>query len=309
MRRQDYPIIRLRRVWYLFSGTLLVFSVTAVAWWGLKVGIDFTGGSLIEVQFTGVVPSPSDIIRAVPSDFGSVAVTPVGDRGATLRLRSLSEAEHQKLSQALSESLRKGKGTTEVREERFTSIGPTIGAELSRKAVYAIAFVLGAIVLYIAWAFRRVMRPVPSWIYGVAAILALFHDVFIPVGVFAVLGRFWNVEIDTLFITALLTVLGFSVHDTIVVFDRIRENLPKSTETFPGIVNLSVNETIARSINTSLTTLLVLVTTLVFGGASIRYFVLTLILGVTFGTYSSIFIASPLLVTAYRWRERRRASR
>lgn len=311
MPQRHYEIIRLRRVWYLISGSLLVLSVTAVALWGLKLGLDFTGGSLIELTFPAAPPAIGDIAQAIQGDFGTSAITPVGERGLTLRLRSLSEAEHQKLLAVLRDKFAqdKNKAAEEVREERFTSVGPTIGAELKQKAIWAIAFVLGAIVLYIAWAFRRVTHPVPSWLYGVAAIVALFHDVFLPVGVFAVLGHFWGVEVDTLFITALLTVLGFSVHDTIVVFDRIRENLLKASDTFPVVVNRSVNETIARSINTSLTTLLVLLTTLIFGGETIRYFVLTLILGITFGTYSSIFIASPLLVSVYRWKVLGRAKK
>ena len=225
-----------------------------------------------------------------------------------LRLQSLREDEHQQLIKSFVEKFGQDKGEGYVEERRFTSIGPTIGEELQQKAIWAIAAVLVAIILYIAWAFRRVSKPVPSWQYGIAAVIALFHDVFIPVGIFAVLGRFMNVEIDTLFITALLTVLGFSVHDTIVVFDRIRENLLKPVENFAIVVNRSVNETLARSINTSITTLLVLLTTLFLGGETIRYFILTLVIGILFGTYSSIFIASPLLVSAHQWARRRRSA-
>ena len=189
MPQRHYEIIRLRRVWYLISGSLLVLSVTAVALWGLKLGLDFTGGSLIELTFPAAPPAIGDIAQAIQGDFGTSAITPVGERGLTLRLRSLSEAEHQKLLAVLRDKFAqdKNKAAEEVREERFTSVGPTIGAELKQKAIWAIAFVLGAIVLYIAWAFRRVTHPVPSWLYGVAAIVALFHDVFLPVGVFAVL--------------------------------------------------------------------------------------------------------------------------
>lgn len=298
-------IIGYRRVWYIISGCFMILSILTTGLWGLKQGLDFTGGSLVEVHFTEGRPSIAKVNEAIPNSYGHVNITPVGDNLMSLRLRSLTQDEHTKLLEALRAKLVEGK-TEAMTEERYTTVGPTVGAELRQKAVWAIAIVLAAIVIYIAWAFRKVSRPVPSWQFGLAAIVALFHDVFIPVGVFAVLGKFWGIEIDVLFITALLTVLGFSVHDTIVVFDRVRENLLKSTESFAATVNQSVNETMARSINTSLTTLLVLITTLIFGGESIRFFVLTLILGIVFGTYSSIFIASPLLVSWHTWAQKRK---
>src|SRR3989338_8164865 len=307
--RKQYNIIGYRKLWYFISGILLVSSVIAFAVWGLKLGIDFTGGSLIEIEFREARPAIKDIESTIADNLGRANITPLGEKGAALRLRSLSEEEHQQLLASFKEKLGKDKGDDYIKESRFTSIGPTVGAELRSKAMWAIGIVLLAIIIYIAWAFRKVSRPVPSWQYGVAAVMALFHDVFIPVGIFAALGHFMGVEIDTLFITALLTVLGFSVHDTIVVFDRIRENLLKPAEQFATVVNRSVNETLARSINTSLATLLVLITTFIFGGETIRYFVLTLILGIIFGTYSSIFIASPLLVSANRWTQKRREAR
>ncbi|MBA3046872.1 protein translocase subunit SecF, partial [Candidatus Falkowbacteria bacterium] len=173
-----------------------------------------------------------------------------------------------------------------------------------RKSVLAIIIVLIAIVLYIAWTFRKVSKPVASWKYGLAAIIALFHDVIITVGIFAVLGKFFGVEINTAFVAAILTVLGYSVNDTIVVFDRVRENLPKSEEDFEGTINTSVNQTITRSINTSITTLLVLLSIVFFGGATIRDFILALSIGVFVGTYSSIFLASPILVIWEKIRNR-----
>ncbi len=305
--KRTLNIIGYRRVWYIVSGTLLLVSLAMFALWGLKLGIDFTGGSLVEITFQGNRPSLDAISAAVPTDLGKTAIAPVGDQGVSLRLKSLSEDDHQKLLAALNKVFPGANGQSNIREDQFTSIGPTIGAELGAKSLWAIGTVLLAIVCYIAFAFRKVSRPVASWQYGVAAIIALFHDVFLPTGVFVALGKFAGVEIDTLFITAILTVLGFSVHDTIVVFDRIRENLLHSTDSFPVVVNRSVNETMARSINTSLTTLLVLLTTFVLGGASVRFFVLTLILGIVFGTYSSIFIASPLLVSWYSFTQKRRA--
>ena len=203
------------------------------------------------------------------------------------------------------------KNAPEFSEKRFDAIGPTIGQELKRKSIYAIIFVLVLIVLYIAWAFRKVSKPIASWKYGVVAVTALFHDVLIPTGLFSVLGKFAGAEVDTLFVTALLTILGFSVHDTIVVFDRVRENLRNSLGRgvdFSAIVEQSIKETIVRSINTSLTVILSLLAVFLFGGESIRYFTLTLIIGVVIGTYSSIFIASPLLVTWQLFSNRQKRS-
>jgi preprotein translocase subunit SecF len=295
---KQFDIVGLRRLWYGFSLSLMVLSIAAVSLWGLKLGIDFTGGSLVEVHFSESRPAATEVSDKLQADYGHVVATPLGDNSLALRLKTLSAEEHANLLKLVEDSFAgPADDKQEITEERFTSIGPTIGAELQQKAIWAIITVLLAIICYITWAFRKVTRPVTSWQYGLTAIVALFHDVFIPIGVFAVLGHFWEVEIDILFITAILTVLGFSIHDTIVVFDRIRENLIKSSEPFPVVINKSVNETLARSINTSLTTLIVLVTTLVLGGETIRYFILTLILGIVFGTYSSIFIASPLLVT------------
>ncbi len=227
-----------------------------------------------------------------------VKVQPAGENGLIIRTRTLTEEEHQKLLQWF----KKNYQHVGLTENRFESIGPIIGQELKDKAVVAIIIVLITIVLYVAYAFRKVSRPVASWKYGLAAIVALAHDVLIVVGVFVVLGRLMNVEVGILFVTALLTVLGYSVNDTIVVFDRIRENLIyRPRETFVETVNQSVNETMLRSINTSLTTLLVLLAVFFFGGATIKYFVLALIVGTMAGTYSSIFIASPLLVTWHQW--------
>ena len=193
-----------------------------------------------------------------------------------------------------------------MKELRFDTIGPTIGRELKQKSLTAIAIAVIAILCYIAFAFRKVSYKISSWVYAGAAIIALAHDILIPTGVFAVLGHFYGVEIDVLFVSALLTVLGFSIHDTIVVFDRVRENLLRYPSlAFDAVVERSIKETIARSINTSLTTVLVLVAVFFFGGSTVKYFSLALILGISFGTYSSIFVASPLLVTWMTWKQRR----
>jgi preprotein translocase subunit SecF len=295
-------IIASRKIWFGLSAALFLGSVLALGVWGLKLGIDFTGGSILELHWNGARPDNARLEEAVkPLDLGPVTFQPAGETDVLVRTKSLDEPTHQKLVSALRDSFKDGDKQV-FDEKSFESIGPTIGNELRQKSYGAVALVLVAIILYIAFAFRKVSQPVASWKYGVSAVIALFHDVVIPTGIFAALGHFLGYEIDTLFVTAVLTVLGFSVHDTIVVFDRIRENLIKhSGKTFEETVNISVNETITRSVNTSLTVLLVLLAVYFFGGETTRNFVLVLVIGVVFGTYSSVFIASPLLV---EWHKR-----
>ena len=295
-------IIRHRKIWYILSGLLVAVSLSAVFFFGLRQGIEFTGGALLEVEYEGARPDIALIREKVNTlDLGNVVLQPSGEAGLIARMRNLSEEEHQAILASLS------LGETPVKEIRFDSIGPVIGKELRRKSLIAIAVVVVMIILYISFAFRKVSQPVSSFKYGLMAITALIHDVTIPVGVFAALGKYLGVEIDMLFVTALLTILGFSVHDTIVVFDRVRENLKKSNtgENFESIVGKSVNQTIVRSINTSLTVLLVLFALFFLGGESTKYFSLALIIGVTVGTYSSMFLASPLLVTMEKWQNRK----
>jgi len=291
--------IKYRALWFTISGILIAASVISLFVWGLKFGIDFTGGSIQEITWKVERPS-TDAIGAVFKEQGvnDAIIQNSGLNDTIQRFKDVDEPTHKKVLDALQEKFAAaGKTGGDVLEEKsFSSIGPTIGNELKTKSLYAIVMVLCAIILYIAWAFRRVSRPVASWKYGVAAVIALLHDVFIPIGIFSILGHYMGYEMDILFVTALLTVLGFSVHDTIVVFDRIRENLLKREGGFAEIVNFSINQTVVRSINTSFTVMLVLLAVYFFGGVSTRNFVLTLIIGVFFGTYSSIFVASPILV-------------
>lgn len=286
-------IIQHRIYNYILSGVLLALAIAALATWGIKFGIDFTGGSLLEVQFTAARPAVEAMQQKLAlTDIGNVTIQPVGETGAILRFRDVDEIKHQQIVRQLGDA---GGGT--VSEKRFESVGPIIGSELKSRAMWAFGVALFFIVSYIAWAFRKVSRPVASWKYGVAAVLALAHDAVIVVGAFSVLGHFYGIEIDSLFVSALLTIVGFDVHDTIVVFDRIRENLFRgASSTFEDTVNKSVNDTIMRSINTSFTVLLVLTMLFLFGGESIRYFSLALIIGIVMGTYSSIFVASPIVV-------------
>lgn len=285
----------------MLSGVLVGLSVVALLLWGLRLGIDFTGGSLVEIEYRAERPA-HDAMSDALSGAGvlNATVQPTEERGALIRMSNITEEEHQRVFAALS-------ALGELSEKRFDSIGPTIGGELRRKALWAIAFAVIMIILYISWAFRHVSRPMASWKYGITAIIALMHDIIIPTGTFAVLGYYYGVEVDTLFVTALLTIFGFSVHDTIVVFDRIRENLRTqgSARPFEEVVEGSIQSTIGRSINTSLTVILVMTALFVFGGASTKLFALAVLIGVIAGTYSSIFIASALLVTWHHYSLRR----
>lgn len=297
-----YKITQRRNLFFIISGIIIIPGIIALMMGGLKPGIDFTGGSLIDVGFSQNRPDISQISDKLSTvaELGSVTVQPLGSNEISIRAKTLDNATYQKVLQTLRDSF------GGVEEKSFEAVGPVIGQELRSKSITATILVLLFILLYISFAFRKASSgSVKSWVFGSGAVIALIHDVFVVVGVFAILGKFWNVEIDTLFITALLTVLGFSVHDTIVVYDRIREHLKISyNKPFEQIVNESVNQTLIRSINTSLTTLIVLSALFLFGGNSIHYFVLALIIGIIAGTYSSIFIASPLLVVWNNMRHR-----
>jgi preprotein translocase subunit SecF len=283
-------IFQLRAIWYGLSAGLVTASVIAILVYGLNLGIDFTGGSLLQIRYTGERPEAATVTEQLASlNLGELVVEPSGTDTVILKTGFVSDDERVAMVQAL--------GSTAT-EESFESIGPTIGQELRSKAVSAIILVVVAIIAYITWAFRSVSKgPVPAWAYGLSAVVALLHDIAIPLGIFAVLGHFYGIEINVMFITAILTVLGFSVHDTIVVFDRIRENLRRSSrDTFAGVIEESIEQTLMRSLNTSMTVLIVLGVLFLFGGESIRYFVLALLVGIAVGTYSSICVASPLLL-------------
>lgn len=292
-------LVRIRKYSYIFSIILVAVSVISLAFYGLKLGIDFTGGSLIEIRYASRPDINLVRQKSESLNLGQIVVQPAGDSGFTLRMRELSTDERQKVTAELSK-------LGEIKDASANTIGPTIGQELRSRSIWAMILVLTAIILYVAFAFRKVSRPVSSWFYGIFAVVALFHDVFIPLGVFSLLGHFKGIEVDTLFVTAILTVLGFSVHDTIVVFDRIRENLTLSKkETFEETVGRSLSQTLTRSINTSLTVLVVLIALFFIGAETTKYFALALIIGIIAGTYSSIFIASPLLVTWNTYREKK----
>jgi len=284
-------IIANRNTWFVLSGVLVLLSILAVAFIGLRFGIDFTGGSLLEVEVQQ--PVQAEEVRVSMADVGytNLSIQASGEQGLIIRTEDLTEEEHQTLLTALEGQI------GEVEELRFDSIGPVVGEELRRTATTGIVVTLLLIGLYIAWAFRKVTEPVASWKYGFLTIFAAFHDVVITVGAFSVLGYVYGWEIGTAFVAAILTILGYSINDTVVVFDRTRENLLKRVgDTFEETVEVSIEQTITRSINTSLTTILALLAIFLFGGDSTRPFACALMIGIGVGTYSSIFLASPLLV-------------
>ncbi len=291
-------VIKYRKIWFILSAILIALSLYAVFVYGFNLSIDFKGGTLTEVKYTER-PAQTEIeakMRAL--NLGGFSVRPSGDLNYIIRTQELSVEEGTSLVNALGDPI----------VERQNTIGPTAGSELKSKAIKAIAVVVLMIVLFVTFAFRKVSKPVSSWKYGLSTIVALAHDVIIPTGVFVFLGHFLGVEIDLLFITGLLAILGYSVHDTIVVFDRVRENLrinqtEHRSEEFDMTVGKSVAQTFGRSINTSLTIFITLLALYIFGSVATKDFALLLIIGIIIGTYSSIFVASPLLVTFYKWQK------
>lgn len=297
-------IARYQNYFFILPAVLSLCAISAIFIWGLKPGIDLSGGSLLQVSYPSERPTAEDVHSVASSlDYGQVLVQPTGEKDYLLRQRVLSLEEKDALIRALGKS-------GEVREVQFNSIGPSIGAELVKKAWVAIILVTLSIIIFIAFAFRKVSRPIASWKYGVVAIITLLHDILVPLGLFAYLGYARGAELDALFIVALLTILGISINDTIVVFDRIRENLKRNEESnrheeFKEVVSRSISQTIVRSINTSVTVIIVLFALFYLGPAATKDFSLTLIVGMIAGTYSSIFLASPLLVLWDNWQRKR----
>lgn len=288
------------KIMFFFSVGLMLAAIVVVVYFGLNFGTDFRGGSLLEVEFNARPATGALQEFLNQQNVGEVNISPLGDRGVIFRMPTINEAVHQQLLTGLAANF------GDLQEKRFSSIGAVIGKELREKSVVAIMVVLIVIIIYIAFVFRKMSQVLSPWSMGLAAITALAHDVIIPVGVFAVLGHYQGIEITAIFVAAILTVLGYSVSDTVVVFDRIRENVLRlgSREKFAVIVHRSIMQTLTRSLNTTITTLLSLVAIYFFGGESLKYFALALILGIFLGAYSSIFVASPMLV----WWSRRRHS-
>lgn len=296
-------IIKYKKIFISISIALVVLSVTLLSVFGLKFGIDFKGGALIEVAYTDARPLQADIDTSLAKlNIGNVLIQPTGDTGYLIKTKDITDVEHIAILKTLSSD-----GKVKLEEKNFNSIGPSVGHELTKKAIVAIVLVSLAIICFIAFAFRKVSKPVSSWRYGIIAIITLLHDVLIPVGLFTLLSHYYGAEVDTLFVVAILTILGLSVSDTIVVFDRIRENLKNhSSKTFSETIGHSLEQVYPRSINTSLTVILVLLALVFFGPSATKYFAIMLTAGMFFGTYSSIFLASPLLVLTEEWQDNKK---
>lgn len=295
-------IVKYRKFYFILPVVLLIASLGSIFTFGLKPGVDLQGGSLLEVSYSEERPEVQTVVAALNElNMGEMRVQPSGDKGFMIRMREVTVEEKSVILEAVSR-------TETAQEERFTTIGATIGDELRSKGWVAIVFVSLTVILYVAFVFRNVRDDedkqddgVPSWKYGFIAILTLLHDIIIPTGLFAVLGFTQGAEVDSLFIVAILTILGISINDTIVVFDRIRENLRKNKqdhqkEAFEHVVGRSMDETTSRSINTSLVVVIALIILYIFGPELTRAMALTLMVGMIAGTYSSLFLAAPLLV-------------
>ncbi len=289
-------IVKRRYLYFGISLLVIVPGMLGLLIWGLPLAIDFKGGSLLDIRFdTGIVPQPAQVTQLYAENgFGDAVVQTTGQSGLVIRSLQMTDAQRDQLV-----SLMESRFNATITVNRFESVGPSVGQEVAKRAAGAVGLAALGILLYITLAFRGVAH---AWRYGIAAIVAMLHDVAVVIGVEAILAHFLKWEVDSLFLTALLTVIGFSVHDTIVVFDRIRENLNVYRRLpYETVVNHSIVQTLVRSINTQLTVMLTLLTLAMFGGLTIRHFVVTLLVGVFSGTYSSIFNASPILVV---WEKR-----
>lgn len=290
-----FSFVATRKYWYTFSGIYIALAIIAMFVWGFKPGIDFTGGALLEVKYEGTRPNPTQVHELLtPMQLGQIVVQPVDEANMLLRLPFISQQQHDEVFKKLDEL----NGEAGISEIRYETIGPSISKELRKNAITGIIVVMLLTILYIAFVFRKVGKPVSSWIFGLTLVgKALLHDVALPAGIMAVFGYYMGYEIDTLFVVALLTILGFSVNDTIATFDRIRETLTRAPKaTFAETVDDSIYQTLARSINTSVTIILAMLAVYLFGGETIKNFMLMLIIGMVASAYSSVFIAAPLLV-------------
>lgn len=287
--------------WYLiFSLILLIPGIISLGVYGLNLAVDFTGGSVFKYELEQIDETKLEEVKNTFKEKGLEIDTIIKEENnsVTVRTKPTDAAKNTEIKNAIVEKI------PEIQQVSFETVGPSVGAETTKKSFIAVGIASVGILLYIAFAFRDVPKPYSSFKFGVSAIFAMLHDAFVVLGIFSILGHFLKVQIDSLFITAVLTVIGFSVHDTIVVFDRIRENLKKlpSTTTFEDIANYSLVETLNRSFATSLTVIITLLALFLLGGESIKYFVLALLIGIVSGTYSSIFTATPVLVI---WESRR----
>jgi preprotein translocase subunit SecF len=293
-------IVRHRALFFWITGLILAAAIAAITYLGLPLGIDFTGGSQIQVNYPAGRPALAVVQQEVSSvPLGVVSVRDSGTSAVSIRTRTLTPDEHAAVLAAISKSA----STTEL---AYTDVGPALGSQFTSKALWAILAVAFVIILYIAWAFRKVSRPVPSWGYGVAVVAMLAIDLIVPTGFYAVLCHYTGAEVDSLFVVALLALLGYCVNDVIVIFDRIREHLARNEKTglkesFEDTIGKSINETMTRSINTALTVALALLSLIYFGAPATRDFALVMLVGVVIGTFSSICRSAPLLIPLASW--------
>lgn len=303
-------VVRHRTFFFWLTGLLLVGSIAALVFIPPHLSIEFTGGTLVEVAYEGERPTHEELVARVTAlNLGEPSVRESGERGVTIRSHALTPEEHTALLASLSNN-----GSQPVTELRFNSIGPSLGKELTTKALYAIGAVLLAIMLYIAFAFRKVSKPVPAWGYGITSVAMLAIDIIVPAGFFAVYAYFTGAQVDTLFVIALLALMGYCINDVIVIFDRVREHLKWNEERnvkepFEETVGKSITETLGRSINTSLTVALALLAIILVGSESTRVFALVMLVGVVVGTFSSIVRSAPLLIPIAAWATKRDASK
>ncbi len=289
-------LIKYRKWWYILSFIIIIPGTISLVLYGLKPSIDFTGGTVIEIE--GLKDKVKVEKLAKDAKFENITLTETG-KGYIIRSKPVSEENHKSFKAELT----KNNGATEVRIE---TVGPSISKEITNRAFISVILASILIILYLAYMFRRVPKPANSWAFGITAVLGILHDALVLLGIFSLLGHFFNVEVDPLFITAILTVIGFSVHDTVVIYDRIRENLVKGTsETFEEVVNKSLVEMLDRDISTSFLAWIIVFVLYLFGGESIKFFVLALVIGILLGTYSSIFNSASLLVTWQNYRDKR----
>lgn len=281
-----------KKWWFIISGIIIIPGIISLMTWGLPLGIDFKGGSLIEFSINKSNVTTEEIKQALnEQNLSDLIIQKTANNQFLIRTTQLDNQQVNNIKTQIDQKV------GESKEIRLETVGPTVSKDLASKAIWGVILASIGIVCYIAYAFRRIPKPANSWRFGISAVVALLHDILLVIGVYSILGHFFGYEVDVLFITALLTVIGFSVHDTIVVFDRVRENLKKfPSRDFESTANISIIQTLARSLNTSLTVMIVLLSLSLIGGSSIRHFTITLLVGITTGTYSSIFNATPILV-------------
>jgi preprotein translocase subunit SecF len=290
--------IKYRKWWYIISLIIIIPGTISLILFGLKLSVDFTGGTLVEIEGT----KDQTVVMAVAKadNFQNTNIT-ITNRGLLLRAKAVKESDQKKFNADLTKRIPSAK------EVRIETVGPSISRDITIGAITSIILASILIVIYMAYVFRKVPKPANSWTFGLTAVIGLLHDALALLGIFSILGHYFGIEVDPLFITAMLTVIGFSVHDTVVIYDRIRENLVKGTsESFEEVVNRSFVEMLDRDLSTSFLVWIIVFVLYLFGGETIKYFLLALLVGIVLGTYSSICNSASLLVSWNDYKEKRK---